>query len=83
MASTPNTERDIRNAALDQLHAAQQRIAALETQLKAAREEIRRYCMAKMDDVPCGECAQIARGTYHRGDPPKCAKHRGSEVQRG
>lgn len=35
-------------AALDQLHAAQQRIAVLEAQLKAAREEIRRYVSAKI-----------------------------------
>lgn len=40
--------REMTRAALDQLHAAQQRIAALEAQLKAAREEIRRYVRAKM-----------------------------------
>jgi outer membrane protein TolC len=42
--------REAMHAALDQLHVAQQRIAALEAQLKAAREEIRRYVGAKMGD---------------------------------
>lgn len=35
-------------ACLDELHAAKQRIAALEAQLKAARDEIRRIVQAKM-----------------------------------
>lgn len=38
-------------ACLDELHAAQRRIAALEAQLRAAREEIRRYVQAKMGDA--------------------------------
>lgn len=35
-------------ACLDELHAAKQRIVALEAQLKAARDEIRRIVQAKM-----------------------------------
>lgn len=37
-------------ACLDELHAAKLRIASLEEQLKAAREEIRRYVSAKIGE---------------------------------
>ncbi len=42
-------ERDMRNAALDQLHVALARIVSLEAQLKAAREEIRRIIQAGVE----------------------------------
>jgi len=39
---------EMMHAALDILHQQQQRITALEAQLKAARKEIRRYVAEKM-----------------------------------
>ena len=47
--ATYEVYRQMVHAALDQLHAAQQRIASLEAQLKAAREEIRRIIQAGVE----------------------------------
>jgi N-methylhydantoinase B/oxoprolinase/acetone carboxylase alpha subunit len=49
---TDKIDRDIRTAALDQLHDARQRIADLEAQLAAAREDIRRGMWAQKDGCP-------------------------------
>jgi len=43
-----DVRREMVSVALAQLYAQQQRIAALEAQLKAAREELRRYVRAEM-----------------------------------
>jgi hypothetical protein len=42
-------ERELRSVALEQLHAALAKIAALEAQLAALREELRRYTAMKVD----------------------------------
>lgn len=47
-APMPDVEREIRCAALALLYEQNQRIAALEAQLAALREENRRYVQAKM-----------------------------------
>ncbi len=41
--------RELAHAALDELHAAQVRIASLEAQLAALKEELRRYVRAACD----------------------------------
>jgi hypothetical protein len=46
----PDIHREMMHAALDLLHEAQRRIKLLEAELKAAKDEIRRYLRAEMEE---------------------------------
>jgi hypothetical protein len=50
MASASDTYRELLSVALEQQHAALQRIAALEAQLAAARAEMRRYVRVVVEE---------------------------------